>query len=170
MTLYDNCITMPKLMYPHPHVSLEDRIEALVDSHSLFRPTGARNQRKARCADCGRWVPAGEGRQWDLERNFGVSGKSYFCAQHHDERLAMLEIQPDIAEQMALIEAWCLEWLPGSYAKMASREVDRIIGNCGLRAVDVAEAIADRLPVVDDPGYASVTALARRVAAQIGGE
>jgi hypothetical protein len=153
--------------FPHPKTSLENRIEALADSRSLFRPTGARNARRARCAECGTWIPPGEGRQWDLERNFGVSGRSYFCRQHHNERMALLDIQPAIAQEIAVIENWCWEYCHNGYASLAVREIDRIVGRCGLLGADAAQAIADRLPLLDDPGYASVTALARRVAAQI---
>jgi hypothetical protein len=163
-TLYLNLIN-----FPIPNDNLRSRVDALTASRTLFRPTGERNARRARCANpsCRQVLPRGAGHQWDYERNFGVRGKSYFCHTCHNDRLAMLDIQPAIAESMAAIEAWCMTYVNLRMGRHAIRYIDRKVHKCGLMGADVAVAILERLPLVEDASYLAVVRLTDQVVAQL---
>jgi hypothetical protein len=157
--------------FPIPNNNLESRIEALTASRTLFRPTGDCNARKARCANpsCRHVLPRGAGHQWDYERNFGIRGRSYFCHTCHNERLAMLDIQPEIAESIAAIEAWCMTYVDLRMGLHAIRYIDRKVQKCGIMGADVATAILERLPLVEDASYLAVVRLTDQVVAQLHG-
>jgi hypothetical protein len=166
---------IPSVRYPYPTEAstLQFEMSARSQAEPVFHPVEGSNKRNARCAQCKRIIPAGDGHAWDYD-SFGYAymrfaRKSYFCDGCHQFRLQMLDIQPEINYHMERIEAWCDEYVNLSMASHARRWVDRILGKCELQGAEVAKAIAERLPLLEDTSFESVVNLARGIATEICG-
>jgi hypothetical protein len=141
---------------------------ALLDAYSpSLTPSGARNTHPVACAQCRRALATGAGREWRWSNR--PSRPAYFCRSCHNERQALLDIQPEIAGAMHEIESWCDCYIPLGMQRWVADRIDRLVGRCGLAGADVARTIADRLNLVDDYGAGAIVRMAETVAAAICG-
>jgi len=133
-------------------------------------PTGERNTHKARCNRCKKTLHRDEGIQWyrapeNTEQPYSPLDIFYYCTDCHSFYQALKPLKPRIYTSMQRIEAWCEKqgMLAGCY--FLSGRIEKLIFATGLRAADISELIADRLPELDRSGATTweIEAFARAI-------
>ncbi len=133
-----------------------------------FYPTGQRNERKVRCANCRQTLEKGQGRQWDYS-DFAyayvrTTHPKYYCPACHADRKAMYDIEPELYALTRNITAWCKANVNLGMGAHAGDHIERMVYACGLRGLEIARQVWEGLPQLDECSYESVLGLARRVA------